>query len=75
LKKRKPKKTDQEKTNEAFNLLLETMQKNDHIESSLWAGATWSCIVNGYINSDCPYEEFCEELERIKKHYEKWWEK
>jgi hypothetical protein len=74
MKKRKPKKSDYSKIDEAFELLCKTIQLNQHIEPSIWASAMWSCIVTGYINSRISYEEFCEEADQVTDHYKKWWD-
>ncbi len=75
MKKRKPKKSDQEQVEKAFDLLYNIVQENPHIEPTLWASAMWSCLVNVYINSGTPHKEFCEETEKIKEHYKNRWDK
>lgn len=72
---RKRKTTDKDETENAFQILKNAMQAHPEIEQTLWAGAMMSCFVDGYINSHIPYEYFCQELDSIKKHYKKWFEK
>lgn len=69
------KKTDRENTEKAFKILKNAMQSHPEIEPTLWAGATWSCLVEGYRNSEFSYEDFCEEWDKIKKHYKSWFKK
>jgi hypothetical protein len=72
---RRPKKTDQADTEKAFQILQEAMQSHSEIEPTMWAGAFWSCLVEGYANSGCSYAEFSCEWEKIKEHYISWFEK
>jgi len=71
---RNPKSSDQEELEKAFQILRKTMQSHPEIENTLWAGAIMSCFVDGHINSEVSYEDFCESLDSIKKHYKKWFE-
>jgi hypothetical protein len=74
IKKRSPKDDDQEKTEKAFQLLRKTILDNPQIEPTLWAGACWSVLVSGYINSGLTYEEFVDEVKGVKKFYKKHWQ-
>jgi hypothetical protein len=74
LEKRPGKLTDQEETEKAYQILLKAMQDNPDIESTLWVGAFWSCIVNGYRNCDMSYEEFCSELDSVKAFFKTEWD-
>jgi hypothetical protein len=74
VKKRYRKKTDQSETEKAFQILLHAMQSHPEIESTLWAGACWTALVNGYLKSDIPLKEFKEDWERALKHYSKLWD-
>lgn len=71
---RPPLETDQVNMDKAFQLIMDLMHTNKHIEPSLWAGAVFSVFVNGYQQSGFSYEEFCEELKRVSKHYKCWWQ-
>lgn len=70
MEKRKPKKTDQQQIEKAFNLLKNCMVDNPEIESTLWAGAFWSILVDGYSASGMSYDQFCMEWDKIKHHYQ-----
>lgn len=72
--RRDPKETDQINTEYAFQILRKAMQDHPEVEQSLWAGACWSCLVNGYINSGIPYKEFQQEMKSVAAFYKKRWE-
>ena len=74
MKKRPSKVSDQENVERAYKILYKASRSETKIESTLWYGAAWSLIVNGYINSGSTYEEFCEEMDRIKEFYKAWWD-
>lgn len=73
-KRRRGKKTDQTETEKAYQLLIKTMQDHPEIEKTLWAGACWTALVNGYLNSGIPVKEFIEDFDSAKEHYIKWFE-
>lgn len=73
MEKRCSKKTDQMNIEKAFNILINAMKSDPEIEPTLWAGAVWSVLVEGYINSGMSYELFCKEWDKIKIHYKSWW--
>ncbi len=72
-KPRPPKETDQQETEKAYQILTNVVTTS-HIERTLWVGAFWSHLVEGYMNHGYSYDQFCEELEEVKKCYKKWWE-
>lgn len=74
-KRRAHKRSDQNNTEKAYQILLKAMQDHPEIEQTLWAGACWTALINGYINSDLSYEEFKEDFDSAKEHYSKWWDK
>jgi hypothetical protein len=73
MEMRQRKETDQEESEKGFQLLRKVMQDNPQIEPTLWVVAMWSCIVNAYIGSGMSHELFCEQCEKTKNHYKKWW--
>lgn len=73
--RRPSKKSDQNNTEKAYQILLKAMQAHPEIEQSLWAGACWTALVNGYLKSGISYELFCEDFDGAKNHYSKWWDK
>jgi hypothetical protein len=73
LKKRKRKKSDQCGIEKAYQLLLRTMHAHPEIEQTLWAGACWTALINGYAACGATYEEFCQDFDGAKAHYSKWW--
>ena len=75
MQRRPSKETDQEQTQKAFLILKECMELNPQIESTLWAGAFWSILVDGYNRSGMSYEEFTDEWEKIKYYYAEWFDK
>ena len=75
IKRRSSQESDQDETEKAYQIFLKTMNNHPEIEPSLWSGACFSCIVNGYLASDIPYEYFCNELDEVKNFYKKHWEK
>jgi hypothetical protein len=66
---------DQENAEKAYQLIMETMNLNAGIETTLWCGAVWSVLVNGYKQSGFSYEDFIKEMHTVSKYYESWWEK
>ena len=75
MKIRPPKDTDQEQIEEAFRIIQECVLLNPQIEISLWAGAFWSILVDGYSRSGMSYEQFSQEWDRVKQHYKSWFDK
>lgn len=74
VKKRRSKKTDKINAEKAYQILLETMIAHPEIEPTLWASACWSSLVTGYLNSNIPYREFCEDFDSAKEHYKNRWD-
>jgi hypothetical protein len=71
---RDPLKTDQDDTEKAYLLILKLMNDHKEIESTLWCGAVWSVLINGYISCDFSYEQFLKEVQKLVKHYKHWWD-
>ena len=69
---RKP--NDQEQIEIAFNLMKDCMASHPEIEPTLWAGAIWSVLVEGYAQSGVSYEQFSKEWNSIKHHYKSWFD-
>jgi hypothetical protein len=74
VRRRKEKKSDQYNTETAFQILRQAMLDHPEIEQSLWAGACWSALVNGYLLSEIPYDQFCEDFDNAKEFYKERWE-
>ena len=75
MKEIRPEKdSDQDNIEKAFQLIKVCMQEHQDIEPSLWCGAVWSVLVDGYRNCGFSYKEFCDEWDRIKEHYKKEWD-
>ena len=72
MERRHPKETDQNEIDKAFNLLKDCMLSHPEIEQTLWAGAFWSVLVDGYSSSGISYEEFCSSWDEVKHHYKSW---
>lgn len=75
VRRRKSKKSDQKNTEIAYQILLKAMLSHPEVEQSLWAGACWTALINGYHNSGIPWKEFCEDFDAAKKHYSKLFDK
>jgi len=75
VSKRKPKRSDQKNTEYAYQILIKAMQEHPEIEQTLWAGACWTALVNGYLNSGVSFEEFDVDWRCAYDHYRKWWDK
>jgi len=73
--KRVPQPDDQKNTEKALRLLCDTVDLNPGIENNIWQGACISLIVNSYIESGLTYQQFCEELDDIKKYFKNRWVK
>jgi len=74
MERRPPKATDQEEIQKAFLILKECMQLNHQIEPTLWVGAFWSILVDGYNSCGVSYDEFTKEWDRFKHHYKPWFD-
>ncbi len=74
MEKRPKKETDQEEVQKAFIILKECMELNPQIEPTLWAGAFWSILVDGYNSSGISYDEFTGEWDKLKQHYKSWFD-
>ncbi len=75
MERRPPKKTDQQQIEKAFNLLKNCMASHPEIEPTLWAGAVWSVLVDGYNSSGMSYEQFTREWDELKNHYKPWFDR
>jgi hypothetical protein len=64
---------DQEKAQEAFDILCSLPEKYPHIDPNQWTAGCISCFVNSF--QQFTYEEFCLEMDCIKDFYKDWWEK
>lgn len=73
MRPRKSLPDDHENIQKAYDLIQETMYKNNNIESTLWSTAVWFSLLNGYKNCGISYEEFVEESSKVIKHYKSWW--
>lgn len=71
---RPPKETDQEEIQKAFLLLKSCMQRHPEIETTLWAAAFWSILVDGYSASGMSFDEFTKEWDHMKHHYKHWFD-
>ena len=67
--------SDQEKIEKAFNLIKKLMVDHPEIEPTLWAGAVWSILVDGYSSSGMSYEQFTREWDLVKNHYKELFDK
>jgi len=74
MERRPPKQTDQEQIEKAFNLLKDCMTEHTEIEPTLWAGAFWSILVDGYNKSGMSYDQFTKEWNELKYHYKPWFD-
>jgi len=74
MERRPPKPTDNEEIETAYNLLKNCMLDHPEIEPTLWASAFWSVLVDGYSASGMSYQYFTEEWDRIKHHYQTWFD-
>ncbi len=68
------KETDQSDAQRAFELLQKCMHDHRDIKPYVWAASFWSVLVNGYVNSEVSYDEFCNEWENVKIHYKVWFD-
>lgn len=75
MKRRPPKKTDQEVIQKCYEYLKNCMAQHPEVEPTLWAGAFWSVLVDGYSNSGMSYEQFTREWDELKHHYKPWFDK
>ncbi len=75
MEKRESKNTDQNEIQKAFDLLKQCMIDHPEIETTLWAGAVWSVLVDGYNKSGISYEQFTREWDLVKHHYKDWFDK
>ncbi len=75
MTERRPSKdSDQDETEKAFKMLKAFMQSHSEIEPTLWAGAMWSCLVEGYVKSGVTYQKFCSECTGVMRHYKPWFD-
>lgn len=71
---RTPLDSDQYNTQKGFELIIDLMQKHPEIEPTLWVGAIFSVLVNGYKKCGFSYEEFCNEIHEVLLHYKDQWD-
>ncbi len=70
---RPPKDDDNEKTEKGFLLIMKLIKNHPEIELTLWGGAFWGVLVNGYRNCGFTHEEFSEECKKVLAHYKDRW--
>lgn len=73
VEKRPGKETDQDETEKAYQILIKAMQDHPEIEKTLWAGACWTALVNGYLQCDIPLKQFRSDWKSAMDHYAKLW--
>lgn len=71
---RKTKITDQSEVTKACKILNDEVDKHPEIEPALWVSACFSLIATCYITNGHSYDNFCSELEGVRKCYKTWWE-
>jgi hypothetical protein len=74
IKKRPAKDDDQDKAQKAFEMLNEYLAGHSEIEACVWVAALLGHAVDRFQDSGLTYEEFCTEMDRIKRHYKTWWD-
>lgn len=74
MRRRKPKKTDNETIEKALVLLLEFVKSHPEIEITLWYSAFISAFVDGHIRTGFSYEQICVVFDDIKKNFKSWFE-
>jgi len=71
---RPSKQNDQEQIEKGFLLIKQCMQQHPEIEPTLWAGAIWSILADGYSSSGMSYEDFTKEWDQVKHFYKHWFD-
>lgn len=74
-RKRKPKPDDQDKSQEAFELMKLLAISNPHIDINQFVGACFSVWADRHQSTGFSYKEFIKETERAAKHVKHWWGK
>jgi hypothetical protein len=70
MKKRKSKKDDNHKVQEAYKLLMDLIENNQkHIEPTLWIGAMICSLSENFEKSDIVFEDFRKEMIACIDHY------
>jgi hypothetical protein len=75
MEKRNAKIDDQDQVEKGYNLIKDLMSKHPEIESTLWSGAVWSILVDGYVASGISYDQFTDEWDNVKHHYKDYFSK
>ena len=73
-KRREPKESDREDVMRVIDLVYEVLKDNKHLDGSLWISAFQSIAAQSMHNTGFTYEEYCHEMDRIKKGYKQLWE-
>jgi hypothetical protein len=73
--RRPPRDNDQEEAEKAFNILRSCILKHPHIESTLWASACVSLMVNAWRDNGFTFEEFASEMFDILEFFKDKWER
>lgn len=71
---RKEKSSDQEMIERAVLILTDLHIKHPSFNACHWVSAFHTCTVQSYINSDLTYKEFCDDINRMKKHAKMCWD-
>ena len=71
---RQIKENDQETIAKAERLIFDLMYEHPEIEPAIWLSALTNAWVHTYQFNDFSYDEFCEELLGIAKHYKSSWD-
>lgn len=73
-RERFPKKEDQDKAQEAFQLIKELILLNPHIDMNQFMGACLSIWTERFYASNCSYEEFKHETMKAINSARKYWD-
>jgi hypothetical protein len=74
VRNRERKPDDQQRVEEAIDILIETTALNPQIEPTLWYSAVYTLIAKGMRDSGFSYEKYHQEMEAIAKHYKWVWD-
>jgi hypothetical protein len=72
-RKRIPLESDIDNVERGYEILLDFIENNKEIETTLWCTIFWIAITKGYRNSGFSYEEFLDEITIASSHFKKGW--
>lgn len=75
LKPREIEPEDPQRIVKCHNLLVELVKTNPGCPGAIWISSYFTVIATSFHESGGTYEQFCDEMNRARRHFKKLWKK